>query len=423
MSEPGQPGNPLSRRSFLEMGSAAGAAVAGGSALRKVFPQEEQDVEKAEHDKSATNPIGPDNAALHDLSPDSVLPPPTDHANVKPFKYPFTYSHKRIQGGGWARQVTIEDLPVAKSIAGVNRRLTAGGGRELHWHLAGEWSFMLYGSARITCFDQFNKPFVDDVKQGDLWFFPTGYPHSIQGLGPDGCAFLFVFDDGTFSEYDTILLADYTAHTPRDVLAKNFGVPAASLQKLPKGELYIFQTELPRGSLDEERKQAAGDGELSKENFSFRMLEMAPTFKSKGGEVRIVDSSKFQESNSVAAAHVIVHPGGMREIHWHQNADEWQYYIAGKGRMTVFAAGGRARTMDFNKGDGGYIQQTFPHYIENTGNEDLIFLEMFKAQFYQDVSLNAWLRHLPPQLVMQHLHIDQATLDAIPQKELVVVPA
>ena len=152
------------------------------------------------------------------------------------------------------------------------------------------------------------------------------------------------------------------------------------------------------------------------------MMQMAPTHKSAGGEVRIVDSTVFQVSNSVAAAHVIVHPGGMREMHWHQNADEWQYYIKGKGRMTVFAAGARARTMDFSKGDVGYVQQTFPHYIENTGKEDLIFLEMFMAPFYQDVSLNNWLTHLPPQLVMSHLNIDQATLNAIPKKELVVVP-
>ena len=410
----------LSRRSFLEIGS---AAVAGASAITgAMLPQEKQDVEKAEHDKNGTNPIGPDNPALHDENPDSVVPPPTDHANVKPFKYPFTLSHKRTQEGGWARQVTVEDLPVSKTIAGVNMRLTAGGVRELHWHLAGEWAIMLYGSARITCFDQYGKPFVDDVKEGDLWFFPTGYPHSIQGLGPDGCEFLLVFDDGTFSEYDTVLLADWTAHTPRDILAKNFGVSEAALQKLPKGELYIFQTDPPRASLEEERKQAAGSVGLSKQDFSFRMMQMAPTHKSAGGEVRIVDSTVFQVSNSVAAAHVIVHPGGMREMHWHQNADEWQYYIKGKGRMTVFAAGARARTMDFSKGDVGYVQQTFPHYIENTGKEDLIFLEMFMAPFYQDVSLNNWLTHLPPQLVMSHLNIDQATLNAIPKKELVVVP-
>ena len=412
--------SPITRRRFIEVGS---AAIAGSSALAARTPQKIQDTRKADQGMSGTDPIGPDNPALHDQNIDSAIPPPTDHANVKPFKYPFSFSHKRTQEGGWARQSTVEDLPIAKTIAGVNMRLTAGGIRELHWHAAGEWAFMLYGSARITCLDQHGKPFIDDVKEGDIWFFPTGFPHSIQGLAPDGCEFLLVFDDGSFSEYDTVLLADYTAHTPRDVLAKNFGVSTDALAKIPEGELYIFQAELPKATLEEDRRAAAGLVGPSTENFSFRMMQMEPTFRSAGGEVRIADSSRFKVSNSLAAAHVIVHPGGMREVHWHQNADEWQYYIAGKGRMTVFAAGARARTMDFSKGDVGYVQQTFPHYIENTGNEDLIFLEMFRASFYQDVSLNNWLTHLPPQLVMSHLNIDKATLDAIPQKEAVVVPA
>ena len=150
---------------------------------------------------------------------------------------------------------------------------------------------------------------------------------------------------------------------------------------------------------------------------------MQPTHRTKAGEVRIVDSKVFQASNAIAAAHVIVHPGGLRELHWHQNADEWQYYVAGQGRMTVFAAHGNARTMDFQEGDIGYVKQTLPHYIENTGTEDLIFLEMFKSTQYQDVSLNQWLTHLPPGLVQAHLNIDLATINAIPHSEEVIVPA
>jgi oxalate decarboxylase len=90
--------------------------------------------------------------------------------------------------------------------------------------------------------------------------------------------------------------------------------------------------------------------------------------------------------------------------------------------MTVFATGGRARTMDFQAGDVGYVQQTLPHYIENTGNTDLKFLEMFRSSFYQDLSLSEWLTHTPPDLVRAHLNIDKATLDAIPRDEPVIMP-
>ena len=90
--------------------------------------------------------------------------------------------------------------------------------------------------------------------------------------------------------------------------------------------------------------------------------------------------------------------------------------------MTVFATGARARTMDFQAGDVGYVQQTLPHYIENTGDTDLKFLEMFKSSVYQDLSLSEWLTHTPPELVMAHLNIDRSTLDAIPRNETVVMP-
>ena len=405
-----------SRRRFLELGSvalAAGALAAGA--------QTQQQVEEGEHANSSSLPIGKDNPPLYEENPDSVTPPPTDHGNLPSFKYPFPFAHKRVQPGGWTRQVTIADLGIAKEIAGVQMRLIPGGIRELHWHKPSEWSLMLYGNARITCIDPDGRAFVDDVKEGDIWNFPPGYPHSIQGLPPDGCEFLLVFDDGNFDEYETVLLTDWIAHTPPDVLAKNFGTPSSPFPPLPPEGRYIFPGTIP-GPLEADRKAAEGNFGPSRLPFDFRLMEMPPTKQTRGGEVRIVDGNNFKASPQIAAAHVILHPGGVREMHWHPNADEWQYYVKGKGRMTVFAAAGRARTMDFQTGDVGYVQQTFPHYIENTGDTDLVFLEMFKSSYYQDVSLSNWLTHLPPQLVIDHLKIGEAALARFPHEEKVVMP-
>jgi len=291
----------------------------------------------------------------------------------------------------------------------------------LHWHTAAEWSLMLYGNARITAVDLDGKSFVADITEGDLWYFPTGVPHSIQGLGPDGCEFLLVFDDGGFSEYETVLLTDWMAHTPHDVLAANFGVSEQSMEKMPKKEKFIFQAPVP-GPLVADQKAAAGSMGASPQDFAFRTTQPAVMKRTKGGEVRIIDSTKFKVSTTIAAAIVTVHPGGIRELHWHPNADEWQYFISGKGRMTVFATGGRARTTDFQAGDVGYIQKTLPHYIQNTGDTDLKFLEMFKSNVYQDLSLSEWLTHTPPELVLAHLGIDKATLDAIPRDNIALMP-
>ena len=405
----------LSRRDFLGAGSGA-LAVAGMGSVANLMGQDQS--ARPGSDRSKSDP-GPANPAVDAQNPSGSNPPATDAGGVPTFKYPFSFSHKRLHEGGWSREVTVRELPISQTMAGVDMRLTAGGVRELHWHTAAEWAYMLYGSARITAIDADGKSFVADVKESDLWYFPTGIPHSIQGLNPDGAEFLLVFDDGSFSEFATVLLSDWMAHTPKDVLAKNFGVPQSAFQKLPAKELFIFQSQVP-GPLEADQKAAAGTRGLSSSDFAFRTTQLPVTKRTKGGEVRIVDSSQFKVSKNVAAAIVTVHPGGIRELHWHQNADEWQYYFAGKGRMTVFATGGRARTMDFETGDVGYVQQTLPHYIENTGDTDLKFLEMFRSSFYQDLSLSEWLTHTPPELVMAHLNIDKATLDAFKRDEIVV---
>src|SRR5438094_7701111 len=398
----------LTRRNFIGKTAIAISSIA---ALQKV----------AGADRSRSDP-GPANLGLDGQDPDSIWPPATDSKSlVQNFKYLFSFANKRVYEGGWSREVTVRELPVSKTLAGVNMRLTAGGVRELHWHTSAEWAIMLYGSARITAIDEDGKSCVADVNKNDLWFFPSGIPHSIQGLNPDGCEFMLVFDDGGFSESETVLLSDSMAHLPREVLSKNFGVAEAALKNLPKQELFIFQTAVP-GSLEADQKAAAGALGKSSSDFAFRTMDMPPTKRTKGGEVRIVDSSTFKVSTNVAMAMVTVHAGGLRELHWHPNADEWQYYIAGKGRMTVVSTGNRTRTMDFQAGDVGYVEKTLLHYIENTGDTDLIFLEMFKSGFYQALSLSEWLAHTTPELVMAHLNIDKTTLDAIPRDELVIVP-
>jgi oxalate decarboxylase len=408
----------FSRRGFLEKGS---AALAGAGMLSAAAAAQDQKPYPDKNDRSVSAP-GPGNPPLDAQNPDSFLPPPTDAGAVQTFKYPFAIAHKRMQEGGWSRAVPVRELAVSKSIAGVDMRLTAGGVRELHWHTAAEWAFMLYGNARITGLDADGKSFVSDITEGDLWYFPPGIPHSIQGLNPDGTEFLLVFDDGNFSEYETVLLTDWMAHTPHDVVAKNFGVSEQALEKLPRREKFIFQAAVP-GPLSADQKAASGALGASPQDFAFRMAQQPVSKRTKGGEVRIIDSSKFKVSTTIAAAVVTVHPGGMRELHWHPNADEWQYYIGGSGRMTVFATGGRARTMNFQAGDVGYVLKTLPHYyVENTGDTDLKFLEMFKSSFYQDLALSEWLTHTPPELVMAHLGIDKATLDAMPKDEVVVMP-
>lgn len=134
-----------------------------------------------------------------------------------------------------------------------------------------------------------------------------------------------------------------------------------------------------------------------------------------------MDSSNFPISKTVAAALVEIKPGAMRELHWHPNQDEWQYYLTGQGRMTVFAGNGAARTFDYRAGDVGYVPFAFGHYIQNTGTETLWFLEMFRSDRFEDISLNQWMALTPRNLTQDNLKIGNEVTDALRKEKWPVV--
>ena len=407
--------NPISRRNVLTAAAAGGLLTAATVASAQPGDPAPQPLRPG---RGGTDP-GPRNVVRDRQNPDLLVPPSTDHGTLPNLRFSFADAHMRLERGGWTRQVTARELGISKNIAGVNMRLNAGGVREMHWHKAAEWAYMLYGTARITAVDADGRNFVDDVGVGDLWYFPPGIPHSIQGLNPDGCEFLLVFDDGDFDEENTFLISDWFKHVPTEVLGKNFGVDASFFGHTPgPDELYIFPAPVP-GPLASDR--IAGATAVPR-SFSHRLSAQRP-IKTKGGTVRISDSSTFPVSTTIAAALVEVDPGGMRELHWHPNTDEWQYYIEGQARMGVFGASGQARTFDFRAGDVGYVPFAMGHYVENTGTTTMRFLEVFKSSYFADVSLDQWMALTPPELVSAHLKLDPRVMEALRKTKAPVVPA
>ncbi len=361
--------------------------------------------------KGGTDP-GPRNVERDRQNPDMLTPPETDHGTIPNLRFSFSDSHNRLEKGGWAREVTIRELPVAKAMAGVNMRLNPGAVREMHWHKEAEWAYMIDGRARVTSVDQNGQNFADDLGVGDLWYFPSGIPHSIQALA-EGCEFLLVFDDGEFSENSTFLITDWFAHTPKEVLAANFGVPESEFADIPKKELYIFEDKVPGPLETQEVPSPQGPAPVG---FTHKLLAQQP-IRTSAGTVRVVDAQNFAVSKTIAAALVEVEPGGLREMHWHPNSDEWQYYLEGHARMTVFASGGKARTFNYQAGDVGYVPFAMGHYIQNLGDAPLRFLEMFKSDRYQDVSLKQWMALTPPELVQAHLKLGKAAMAALTKEK------
>jgi len=265
-----------SRRTLL-----AGTMVLGATTLASAQNQTSQPIVG----KRGGSILGPRDSAREDESPDFLRPPTTDHGSIPNLRYSFSDAHMKMREGGWSREVTVRELPAATTIAGVNMRLTPGGVRELHWHKEAEWSFMLAGKARITAVDNDGHNFVADVEPGDLWYFPSGIPHSIQGLPPDGAEFVLAFPNGAFSEDSTFSITDMFAHMPREALARNFGVDKIAFDSIPKEERFIFEAPLPPALEADTVGSAQGHVPLDIKC----MLTAEPPTRTSGGMVRIAD--------------------------------------------------------------------------------------------------------------------------------------
>lgn len=341
-------------------------------------------------------------------------------AELPAFQFPLSKAKDQVYDGGVSKQATADNFPVSKAIAGVYMQLQAGGLRELHWHAnAAEWAYMLAGRARTTIIDPDGRSQRVDFNAGDVWYFPRGFGHSIQGLGPDGCTFILAFDNGYFSDFATFSITDWLAHTPKEVLAKNLGVPAATFAPFPKKEVYITKGPVPPALPVDPPPGSEKSTPLS---HRFRLEAQQPrTFP--GGELRLVTMKEFPISTTMCGATMRIKPGGLRTLHWHPNADEWQYVIAGKVRMTVFASGGRASTVELGTGDVGYVPMGYGHYLENIGEGECRMLFVFNNPVYQEIGLAEWMASNPPELVATNFGVPEAVVAKFPkQGQFIVAP-
>jgi oxalate decarboxylase len=137
--------------------------------------------------------------------------------------------------------------------------------------------------------------------------------------------------------------------------------------------------------------------------------------------MRTVSQAEFPISATMTGAPLIIKPGALRELHWHPNAAEWQLYLRGSARMTVFGSHGRARTDDFTAGDVGYVPQGYGHYIENTGSDDMEVVLVLNNATYESVSITAWMAANPDLLLATNFGVAEATFANFP-KNAVIMP-
>ncbi len=336
------------------------------------------------------------------------------------FKFELEKSKGKVVGNSSGKEATVKQLPISKGIAGVSMTLEPGAMRELHWHAtAAEWAFVIEGHVRTTVIDPQGHAETNEFEPGDVWYFPRGHGHMLECLGDKPAHFILIFDNGYFSEFGTFSISDWIGHTPKALLAKNFGLPESAFDDFPKEEVYFARGPVPPEKIT---PNLHGKDQAPPETHKFRMLSQDPHSIHKGGREWRVGSDLFPISKTVTGVILDLEPSGLRELHWHPTADEWQYVIEGNVSVTMFGSHGRYRTETLNKGDVGYIPQGYGHSIENVGDTRCRVLIGFNTGHYEAIDLSTWIAGNPVDVLATNFSKPASLFEKFPRDRVFIAP-
>ncbi|KAL5381842.1 hypothetical protein PMIN03_005507 [Paraphaeosphaeria minitans] len=362
--------------------------------------------------------LGGTNHQIDLANPSNLGEQSTDSGTVPNLKWRFSDSKTKIFPGGWVREQVIQDLPQSHDIAAAQQHLQRGAIRELHWHRVAEWGIVYEGRILVSAVNENGKYQVDELGYGDIWYFPKGQAHTVQGLDDEN-EYLLAFDDGDFDKVGTTFnLDDWVAKTPKAILAKNFGVPESVFDKVPEKNPYILN------ATTSARNVTGGNGELTgNRSYVYHTFQHdSEPVPGSGGIFYKIDSTNFPISKTIAATFVTLEPKGLRELHWHPTAEEWLYFHEGEGRATVFIGASNSRTFDFSAGDTAVFPDNSGHYIENTSaTKNLTWVELYKSDRVADISLAQWLALTPADVVASILKISIDVVDDLKKEKQVLV--
>jgi oxalate decarboxylase len=320
---------------------------------------------------------------------------PKDVGAMPDFRFSLEGNVPKITSGCWAKEATIHQFPISKGTAGVHMFLDPGASRELHGHaIAAEWACVIDGRCQTVVLDPSWASEINNYEPGDLWFFPKGHGHSIQTSDDKPCHFILLFDNGAFSEHGTFSITDWVDVSPKDMLALDFGLPKDALNAFPKGEAYIQAGPVIPIA------QALDAPWLKESTHKFRLLKDPRAVREfDGGTFQLATVDEWPVSKSMSGGVMTIRLGQMRKFHSNVNANEWHFYLKGKGQVALFGSGGRGKVAEFNPGDVAYIPQGFRHAIKNVGDEDLEIIQTWDNGKFEEIDLDAWIKASPNYLM------------------------
>lgn len=330
----------------------------------------------------------------------------------------FNVRPRREFPGGWIKETTVADTPAIQDMAASYVSMEPGSLRGLHWHrAAAEFGYVISGACVLSVYDPFGNSGLQELRAGDVWSVPRGYGHSVWAYGAEGCVFTSVYDDGTSSEVNAFEVTDFLRTERAEIVEAVLGVPVAELGVA--GERAPI---LRAGAVGDPALALTPRGEAGPppQPFGFSLMALPP-MRCPGGWFVQASKENFPMSRTLIGAITQLDPGGVREPHWHPNADEWDLVLAGRARVTLFEGGEAASAVELGVGDIGFLPRNGAHAVEALGDEPFLLLSVFNAPEFEAIGMSEILAGVSSEVLGRNLDADPAVIARLPRGERFIV--
>jgi oxalate decarboxylase len=119
-------------------------------------------------------------------------------------------------------------------------------------------------------------------------------------------------------------------------------------------------------------------------------------------------------STAMAGVVMRLNPGGIRELHWHIQA-EWGLMLTGSARITAVDQNGKNFIHDVFPGQTWYFPEGIPHSIQGLSNGAEFILVFDDGSFNEDSTflLSDWLTHIPPEVLSKNFQMNMSAFQSL----------
>lgn len=121
----------------------------------------------------------------------------------------------------------------------------------------------------------------------------------------------------------------------------------------------------------------------------FKLSQVTPQEQNPAGMRIRAHKQNFPALEGMSLYKLIMHPNGIREPHWHANADELGYCIKGQVLVNVYNTGDVRSTFIVNPGEVFLVPSGALHHIENIGQDVAELIICFSNEETEDFNLSS----------------------------------